>query len=61
MNLTVVFSGDLEEEDIVRRQSRILKLLDVVVRENEGLKLRYKSKEEILGLDNWNGEKSRRI
>lgn len=39
----------------------ILKLLGVVAKENEGLNLRYMSKEEILGLDNWNGEKSRRV
>lgn len=39
----------------------ILKLLGAVAKENEGLNLRYMSKEEILGLDNWNGEKSRRV
>lgn len=42
MNLAMVFSGDLKQEGIIRRpKRRILKLLDMVARENEeGLSMR---------------------
>lgn len=62
MKLAVVFSDDLKQEGIVRKKKRRnLKLLGVVARENEeGLRLRQVSKKEILGLDNWNGEKKQK-